>query len=163
MSKVQFEESQRFNQWWLILLFIGFFVFILYQLIVELSSVNSDPMPYTLSLTILALIAFFLSKVVLNTKIDARGVHIQFWPFYIKSKLFSWSEIESINVIKYNPILDYGGWGYRFNFRGKGIALNVKGNQGIQLRLKNGKKLLIGTQKPDEVRQIIQLYSRKSE
>lgn len=163
MSKAQFEESQSFNQWWLILLFIGFFVFLLYQFIVELSAEDSDPMPYTLAFTILALIAFFISKVVLNTKIDAHGIHIQFWPFYIKSKLFSWSEIESIDVIKYNPILDYGGWGYRFNFRGKGTALNVKGNQGIQLTLKNGKKILIGTQKPAEVRQIIQLYSRKSE
>jgi hypothetical protein len=161
MSKVVFNEQQRFNQWWLILIFIGFIAFLLYQLIIDLSSNDFDLTPYIFSFAFLSLMAFLIAKVVLKTTVDNEGIHIQFWPFYIKDKFYPWSDIEEIEVKKYSPILDYGGWGYRFNFRGKGTALNVKGNQGIHLEFKNGKKLLIGTQKAYEVRQIIQLYSRK--
>jgi len=39
---------------------------------------------------------------------------------------------------------------------GKGRALNMSGNMGLQLELKDGKKLLIGTQKFEELEQLLQ-------
>jgi TATA-box binding protein (TBP) (component of TFIID and TFIIIB) len=36
-----------------------------------------------------------------------------------------------------------------------GKAYNVSGNQGVQLFFTNGKKLLIGTQKPEEITAIL--------
>lgn len=159
MEKKVFKEQQRFNQWWLFLILIGSMAFLIYQLIIDLSSKDFDLMPHFFSFALISLIAFLFAKMELKTQIDHEGIHLQFWPFLIKKKLYPWTAIEEVVVKKYNPILDYGGWGYRFNFRGKGTALNVKGNQGIELKLKSGKKMLIGTQKADEVRQIIQLYS----
>jgi hypothetical protein len=50
----------------------------------------------------------------------------------------------------YRPILEYGGWGIRCGFKGA-RAYNVSGNKGVQLILQNGKRLLIGSQKPDEL------------
>ena len=35
------------------------------------------------------------------------------------------------------------------------LAYNVKGKMGLQLVLKNGKKILIGTQKTEELKQIL--------
>ncbi|MCQ0110186.1 hypothetical protein JGC31_01235 [Zhouia sp. CL16] len=61
-------------------------------------------------------------------------------------------------VIKYNPIKDYGGYGWRIGFRGKGKALNIRGNKGIQIIYKNNKKLLIGTQKPELADKTITTY-----
>ncbi|MHC4338483.1 MAG: hypothetical protein ACYSTG_11155 [Planctomycetota bacterium] len=56
----------------------------------------------------------------------------------------------------YKPIREYGGWGIRYSFRkGIGRAYNMSGNKGVQLVFKNGKKLLIGSQKPDELAQAI--------
>ena len=37
-------------------------------------------------------------------------------------------------------------------------AINVSGDIGIQLELKNGKKLLIGTQKEAEAKSVLQTY-----
>ena len=67
------------------------------------------------------------------------------------------------HAITYNPIMDFGGWGYRVSWKGKGTALNVKGNKGIELILKNGKKITIGTQKPEEAMHAINSYFQASE
>ena len=61
-------------------------------------------------------------------------------------------------------LLEYGGWGLKGGLlwkKSKGIAINVSGNIGIQLELKNGKKLLIGTQKLQEAKQVLDTYKNK--
>jgi hypothetical protein len=58
--------------------------------------------------------------------------------------------VASIEVRKYSPIKEYGGWGFRYGFK-NGKAYNISGNMGLQLILKNGDRILIGTQKPEEL------------
>jgi hypothetical protein len=55
-------------------------------------------------------------------------------------------EIESVSGRSYRPILEYGGWGLRFG--AKGWAYILSGHQGVQLRLRRGWPLLIGTPQP---------------
>jgi TATA-box binding protein (TBP) (component of TFIID and TFIIIB) len=57
-------------------------------------------------------------------------------------------------VREYAPLSEYGGWGLRYSVN-HGKAYNVSGNQGVQLFFTNGKKLLIGTQKPEEITAIL--------
>jgi hypothetical protein len=47
----------------------------------------------------------------------------------------------------YSPVLEFGGWGIRVG--GGGMAYNVSGNEGVQLVLKSGRRVLIGTRQPD--------------
>ncbi|MHC4386604.1 MAG: hypothetical protein ACYSUG_06395, partial [Planctomycetota bacterium] len=63
-------------------------------------------------------------------------------------------DIETIYPRLYSPIAEYGGWGIRFGKSGG--AYNLRGSQGIQLILKNGKNFLIGTQQPDDFIQAVQ-------
>jgi hypothetical protein len=70
--------------------------------------------------------------------------------YYVK-----WSEIKSIQLRKYKPIREYGGWGIRFSFT-EGKAYTIKGDEGIQLVLNSGKKFLIGTQKTKELRNYLE-------
>ena len=51
--------------------------------------------------------------------------------------------------------MEYGGWGYRISPR-NGKAFNIKGSWGLQLVLSNGDKLLLGTQKPEELKKAIE-------
>ena len=51
---------------------------------------------------------------------------------------------------------DYGGWGIKEGPKGK--ALIVKGNKGLQLFLKSGEKLLIGTQKHKAMQSYLEKY-----
>jgi hypothetical protein len=56
----------------------------------------------------------------------------------------------------YSPIHEYGGWGMRTGDRGWGKAFNMRGNEGVQLVLRSGQRLLIGSQRPDELAAAIQ-------
>ncbi|PQJ82980.1 hypothetical protein BTO16_05475 [Polaribacter glomeratus] len=79
-------------------------------------------------------------------------------------KTILWSELKEVKVRTYNPIGEYGGWGFRSGFlwnKSKGKAINISGDVGIQLEFKNGKKLLIGTQKKAEAESVLETYQHK--
>jgi len=100
------------------------------------------------SLIILILIALFFFNLKLKTRIDEKGVYFQFYPVHFSSRLISWDEISTCYIRRYNAIFEYGGWGFRIGITKKiGRAYSVQGNIGLQIELKNGKKILIGTKK----------------
>jgi hypothetical protein len=72
----------------------------------------------------------------------------------LKERVYNWEEIKSANIRTYKPLMEYGGWGIR-GF-GNNRALNISGNKGLQLEFKNGKKLLIGTEKSTEMESILE-------
>jgi hypothetical protein len=78
-------------------------------------------------------------------------VEIHMWPF--RRKVIPVQDIVEYEPRTYRPILEYGGWGIRFGPRG--WAYNVSGNRGVQLRLRDGKRILIGSQKADELARAI--------
>jgi len=100
----------------------------------------------------------------LKTRIDETGVHFKFVPFHFKSRVIHWSDIEKGYVRNYDAISEFGGWGMKGGQlwrKSNGVAYNVKGDIGLQLELKNGKKILIGTQKQDEMKRVLQTYNSK--
>ncbi len=105
-----------------------------------------------------ALLILFFVLLRLDTKVDAEGVHYRFFPFQGNYKMKKWDEIEKAYVRHYKPMYEYGGWGIRG--WGNDKALNVSGNVGLQLELKNGDKLLIGTQKEEEMKNTVVLFFR---
>ena len=60
-----------------------------------------------------------------------------------------------MQVEQYKPIREYGGWGYRFSLKGRGLALNTGGNKGLRIIMKDGFELLLSTQKENELRTVI--------
>lgn len=113
-----------------------------------------DPGDLLLGNGILLLVIFLLLGLRLDTEIRNDGVYVRFFPFALRLKRYGWEEIEKAYVRPYKPLLEYGGWGIRYGRKGK--ALNVSGNMGLQLELKNGKKLLIGTRKPEVLQAVIE-------
>jgi hypothetical protein len=95
-------------------------------------------------------ILFLMLKVKMILEIRESGIFYCFLPFIWNEKKISREEIERYEVRQYKPIQEYGGWGFRQRsrrFRKAGLAYNVSGNIGLQLYLKNGKKILFGTQR----------------
>lgn len=160
MSKTIFEEKQIFYKNPFMLVAIGVTLIVLISQ--QLSSGNNfllDINNYTS--TILILVMAWLLFIQLKTRIDEKGIHVTFFPFIWKRKTFTWEDIYSAKAIKYSPLGDYGGWGYRISFKGKGRAYNIHGNKGINIVLKDGKIRLIGTQKMDEANSCIAQYLPK--
>jgi hypothetical protein len=102
-----------------------------------------------MAIPIAATALFFILK--LETEVRADGLYIRFYPLHVRYKKFARNDLAEFYCRTYKPIREYGGWGIRCSFTGKGRAYNVSGNKGIQLVLTKGKKLLIGSQKPDEL------------
>lgn len=139
-----FEEVQPFDQIWLWSL-LGL------ELVIMVIAVLTAAAPLwimAVCLGIMALTMALLGSLKLYTRIDADGVHFRMTPFHFREQTILWEEIDQIQVRKYSPIMEYGGWGIRIGLMGK--AYNVKGDKGIQIVKKNGKRLLIGTQRPEE-------------
>jgi len=158
-----FREEQRFSQIWvgvgagvasigLLPLWYG-----VYLQLVEGIPMGDKPASDTILLaisvgvTVLMLgIFLLLLKARLNTTLGMSGIEFRFIPFHRRVHLISWTEVAKAYVRTYRPIVEFGGWGIRFGLKGR--AYNVSGKQGLQLVMKNGKKILFGTQKPNEIR-----------
>lgn len=84
----------------------------------------------------------------LETEVRGDGLYVRFLPLRRKHR-FGWPEIVSAGARSYRPIREYGGWGIRWSTRGK--AYNVYGDRGVQLVLADGRRLLIGSQRADEL------------
>ena len=149
---MKYQEEQSFNQPWLIVLLLLIMLIpvvgIIYQ--VELGKQFGTNPVSDVGLFIM-LIAFSLPLLLLrfiklDTRIDPHGIYYRFSPF--SGKKLTWEEIETAEVLDYGFI---GGWGIRLPTK-YGTAYNVRGRKGLALILKNGKKILIGTQNPEKLR-----------
>lgn len=163
MAHRTFEEIQRFNQVWLWIVIVSISLLLIVQIPLALiNSAGDGPLPTSSILILIFSLAFVIGLNALfifsrlKTKIDSIGVGITFQPFINKPKIFRWDEIEKAFVRKYNPLWEYGGWGIRYRWNSR--AYNTSGNIGLQLNLKTGKKVLIGTLKPDEIELFLNKY-----
>jgi len=168
-SKTYFKEEQRFKQWWIILIVLSASVFpwigLIYQIILG-HKFGNNPAPDWMIILIWLLFGIGFPLLFLSTKLITEvkkdGIYIKFFPFHLKYKFFSSDEIESFKDREYRPIREYGGWGIRYGLSGK--AYNVYGNKGLQLVMKNDKKILIGSQRSYEFYKAVQkLKSEKTQ
>lgn len=153
-NKLEFTEKQRFTQWWLWLLLSAVMIYTIYNLIEDRQYFSTLELTLSIALPILIIILFLSLR--LETKIDEHGISVRFFPFQITFRYYPWKNIKKAYVRKYSPLGEYGGWGIRLGLFGTGKAYNVKGNKGLQIILNNEKKVLIGTQKQNELKSYLE-------
>ena len=141
-NRLLFYEKQQFRQWWLWLLLAVINVVMVYPLVINSNVVRT---PALVGETILLMVTFWLWRLALVTKINEKGIFIKFEGFHRDFKFYDWKNIDYCEIKKYNPILDYGGWGIRIG------AYNVSGNKGVLIYFKDGTKLMLGTNKEEEL------------
>ena len=174
-AKPYFEERQKFDQWWLKLIITGAVLAavgpMFYGTIKQIATGipwGDNPMSTTglitmdiVTILIMTVVVLLIFKTRLITVINSDGIQISFKPFLHKEKLITPDTIKKYEIRTYNSIKDYGGWGVRHGRRGKGIAYNVSGKTGLQLVLKNGRKILIGTQRPEAIKRAMNKMMEK--
>ncbi len=152
-QKFLFTEKQKFNQWWVWVILISVNLLngiIVYQALQSNESNKTVMIIYFIALCFILILFCFIS---LTTKVTEKEIAIQFFPFHFKERKYLFSAIEKVEVIQYNPIMDYGGWCIRYGLKGK--AFNIRGNWGLKLTFNTKRTLLIGTQNPEELKKII--------
>lgn len=153
--KKEFEETQKFTQWWLWLILIPIaclpIIGIYKQLILGIKFGDKPMSDFGLivfSILIFLLIALFL-VMKLKTFIDKDEIQMNFYPFV--KKQIKWNKIKNAEVVNYGFV---GGWGIRL-WTAYGTVYNVRGNKGLAIELHDGKKFLIGTQKEIELKEVL--------
>jgi hypothetical protein len=146
-----FIEKQRLNQpfLWIIMLVICLIGFAgIYKQVILGEPFGNNPMPdwglFVFTGLMLGL-TVALGLIRLHTNIDAQHISMNLFP--LSKKRFAWEEVESAEVLDYGFV---GGWGIRMGTK-YGTAYNVSGSKGLAIKLKNGQKFLIGTQRPEDL------------
>jgi len=158
---VTFREEQDFHRvWWIMLLVLGVTALMWWgfvQQIVLGEPWGSNPGPdwFMWLFWLLFGIGFPAFFWWMNMVVEVWTDHVQihYRPFAKRSIPFA--DIERIQARTYSPVKEYGGWGMK-GWSSKKMAYNVSGNQGVELFLKDGRTVMIGSQKPQELAEALE-------
>ena len=161
MTDALFTEAQRFKQPWIWLILIGISALSWWMFIqqVLLGRPFGDD-PASDEGAIIIFIAFglafplFMASLALRTEVDAEGIKVRFYPL-TRTHMIPFSEISSCRIRRYSALREFGGWGIRYGASGK--AYNVSGDMGLEMKLRDGGRLMIGTQRAEELESVIRL------
>ena len=159
MTAVNFQETQRFRQIWIWALILGISGFSVSSLFLleDKAPLTFGDLAFPLGMILLLNILFL--SFTLTTRILANSLSYRFFPF-TRWRTFRFEEIESMELREYNGLWEYGGWGIKWN--GDSWSYTTGGKWGILVKTSD-KKFLLGTQQPEQVKQVIaEFNARKS-
>lgn len=151
-----FYEEQRIMQNWVRILLYCIWGGMIVLAIVLAFTVKDGYVGAIILFASITIFVLLFRSMKLQTRIGADFVSYRFFPIHRTYRTISRSDIESMDVIQYDPLFDYGGWGIRFGRRGR--AYTARGDFGLSIRLVNQKGLLIGTSKPVELKKFLQTH-----
>ncbi|MDR2473031.1 MAG: hypothetical protein LBD53_05615 [Tannerella sp.] len=131
-SEINFSEKQRFTPWLLIL--CGLFITGT-TILVSKGDIRIT-LPALITVGVMTLLYFVC---VMQTVIDDKGLYVKMLPFKRKYKFFAWSDIEQAYII----------------LTDKSLSTLFRANIGLRLVLKDGRKVIIGTRRPEEIDEIL--------
>ncbi len=153
----EFKEVQKIRQWWIWLILFGvasIWVWGIVQQIILGKPLGTNPVSnaglIVTSVIPIILIALFYT-IALKTEVSSRGIKIQFYP--LMSTFYSWDQIRDAEIITYRFV----GYGIRYSSK-YGAIYNAHGNVGLQVHKTYGENLLIGTQRPEELKAVVSKY-----
>ncbi len=169
-GSASFREVQGFRQWWLWTLLlvsalgtVGLFGYGIYVQLIEGTPWGDRPMSdggllatgIGTAVLVVGMVALILSARLI-TEVRSDGLYIRFFPF--RWKPIPYETVASYQTRTYRAIREYGGRGIRWGREGK--AYIVDGNEGLQLLLTDGRKVLIGSRRPQELEAAVRTWKR---
>jgi hypothetical protein len=89
----------------------------------------------------------------LITQVRTDGIYVRYAPLQPAFVRYAWTDVRQVYLRRYNALPEYGGWGLRMGPYGGGYI--VPSEWGIQLVLQDGKKILVSTNRPEEVTEVL--------
>jgi hypothetical protein len=154
MAQIQFKEVQKVTSIWMwaLALFapVLFTIILIYQLVTD-ELVGNNPISNVALVFVIfgfgVAAVLFLTRIKLTTIIDTDKISYGF--NFPSSNLnhINVSDIKECYLVRYNFV----GFGYHISKK-YGVVYNISGRNGIQIVKNSGEKILIGTQKWDELK-----------
>ena len=144
----RYHEEQHFHAALLGLLLLAMVFVVVITVVAVVFSRPDDALLLAIAPVVVVLVASLISLSHLDVDVTDEGVTIAFrylWP----TRRIGFAEIVGLQVRKYNSLLEYGGWGVRLGPKGWGYM--TTGKEGVQLRLRKGLPVLIGSARPREL------------
>jgi len=144
----RFHEEQHFHGALMGLLLVAMIFVVVVTVMAVVFARPDDALLVAIAPVVIVLVASLFSLSHLDVDVTDRGVRIAFrylWP----TRLIRFEDIIGLEVRRYRPLLEYGGWGVRLG--PAGWAYTTGGNEGVQLRLRTGIPVLIGSKHPREL------------
>lgn len=160
MSSTLYQEETRYRGWRilgmaaLLLIPLGFVwaSHIQYELFFG-QSFETLTLVSVISLLFLAGYAYFIRQARLYTEIDAEGIHYQFYPVHGEQHHIDWDEVVGYRVVRTSLLGHLCGWGV--NFSTQEPRYSVSGRNGLELFLKGGERIFIGSARPKRIRKVL--------
>ncbi|MCL2247070.1 MAG: hypothetical protein FWC10_08185 [Lentimicrobiaceae bacterium] len=189
-DKILFSEQQKFRHpaiWVMMTALLsvpGIFIWASIQQIGKGQPWGTNPLSdtgliittsFVTAIIIVTIILFWVAR--LETSVTTNEIRVRFFPFTRSFEHYKWEDISNVSIqkIKY---FKHGGWGYRSktglglrigfdgikltNYFSKNIIYSVSGKYALQLELKNGKKVMIGTEREKEIETVVAKIERKN-
>jgi len=167
MNETSFSETQNFRQPWVFALVAlvlgGSLVFLwhgVYQQAVLSRPFGNHPAPTNILLGVTCLetivcvvIGTMMASMKLVVELGRESILIRFIP--LKKTEISLGAIRGCLAREYSPLQEFGGWGWRRSWDGKVRAFTMAGRRGVELSLKDGTSVMIGSQRADELAEAI--------
>ena len=84
-------------------------------------------------------------------KVDDVGIHYRFAPQVIRWRTISGGEIQSFEIRQRKTFFERHHCGYHYNRFRHSIQMNITGKKFVCITLRNGRKVKIGSENPEEV------------
>lgn len=101
---------------------------------------------FALAILALVLVLFAAAKLVID--VDDKAIHASFhylWP----TQHIALDDVARAHATRYDPVLEYGGWGVRLGPRG--WAFNTGGREGVLVETKSGARIMLGSHHAKEL------------
>lgn len=98
------------------------------------------------------LLTVFALHMTTEATADVLTVWYGWLPIYRRSVAVA--DLKSCKVVEYRPIADHRGWGVRSGRDGERV-LTARGDRGVLLAFADGGKLLVGSQRPEELAEVL--------
>ena len=106
-----------------------------------------EPVGAAIAIAILVAVFVLFALARLETEVRADAIYVHFhgiWP----TRRIALADITGYEAKRYT-MWESGGWGVHLTM--SGMAYNVSGNDGVIFRLRNGRTVLVGTQRPQQL------------
>ena len=154
MARFQFYERKRLQVPG-ILLSIAFTILLVFAVSLKDRVLSRDDGILIGSIVVLELCVYILLRTfVLEVTIDQSGIHYRYPPLIRKRRTIAWERIAHLAIVRYQPMKQFLGWGYRRHQR-LGQALTTEGNQGLYLVLQGDDRLLLGIRDVQALREYL--------
>jgi hypothetical protein len=146
-----FREEQRFSQPWLWAVVVVPAVAACVALVAVMLGSDDDASGWPVAIVLVLVgigLPLLFAMARLTTVVLTDRVEIRYRPFIART--IRLDDVVAAESLTYHPLREYGGWGIKGWSRRK-IAYNVRGDRGALLTLADGRTVLIGSQRSDEL------------